>query len=172
LPFRDALRKAQAELSQAKATLDGRKLNATPELAYYAAGQKSAGYAWRFGMALEGVLRDRDHPEHSAAVDHMLHLCAVSGFRTENYSDELPSDAEQGRKFWDDVYANAQHPEPAPTGREVADAVRAEMIVAGMNKALEDSPSRIDDFRRPAPPRNAVVPQYRQVQSLRDLGLR
>jgi hypothetical protein len=34
-------------------------MNATPALAYYAAGLKTVTYALRFGMALEGILRNR-----------------------------------------------------------------------------------------------------------------
>ena len=173
LPLRDALAKAQAGLRDASGAVAGRKLNATPALAYYAAGQKSAGYAWRFGIALEGVLRDRDHPEHDAAVDYMLHLCQVSGFRTEDYAGELPSDAEQARRFWDQVYAAAQHAEPAPSGREVAGVVHAEMAVAAENKRLEASPVRIDDRRAAAPVRNPPQRSYMQPPaSVRDMGIR
>ena len=65
-------------------------MNATPALAYYAAGLKTVTYALRFGMALEGILRNRNHYEHDAAIEYMLHLRRVSGFRTEAYADVLP----------------------------------------------------------------------------------
>jgi hypothetical protein len=171
LPLRDAWNKARAEYELAAASVSGRELNATLELAYFGAGQKTAAYGMRFGMALERALRDRDDYEHDAAVGYMLHLCEVSGFRTEDYSDVLPSDAEQARRSWDQVYADpAAYPrEPVPSGRDVLAMDTAEIL----NAALERSPSKIDDYRgaRPPVPRNERVPEYRQTQSLRDLGL-
>lgn len=174
LPFLDAYARAEAEFEKATAALEGRKLNATPALAFFGAGQKTAAYeAFRFGTALESALRNRDHFEHDAAVDHMLHLCEVSGFRTENYADRLPSDAEQARRFWDQVRADAvagMAADPAPSMVDVMKQTEAEFE----NAALQQHRTVIDDYRSPATavPRTAAVDSYRQVQSLRDLGIR
>jgi hypothetical protein len=170
LPLIDARNKARASLEQANGALEGRKLNATPPLAYFGAGQKTAAYSTRFGLALETTLRDRDDEEHDAAVDYMLHLCRVSGFRTEDYADVLPSDAEQARRFYDRVYADASASalaDPTPGAADVMARMEAEF-------RAEPPPSYEDDYRDPrtAVPRNLRVPEYRQVQTLRDLGIR
>lgn len=173
LPLLDAYAKAEAGFEQAESALEGRKLNATPALAFLGAGSGTAVYKlFRFGTALEAALRDRDHPEHVAAVGYWLHLCRVSGLRTEDFAAELPSDAEQAKRYWDQVYADANPPQPPPSGREVAAAVHAEMTVMGVNKALENSPARIDDYRRPGPPREVPDRPYMQVPKLRDMGIR
>lgn len=172
LPLRDAVIKAKRDLAAATGRLRGAELNATPLLAYYAAGQKTSGYAMRFGIALEPALSDESHPEHDAAVDHMLYLATVSGFRTEDYADRLPSDARAAQRFWDEMYANANPPQPPPSGREIVEALHTEMTISAVNKSL--GPSRVDDFRGPAMPKPPVPdrPSYMKVQTLRDLGMR
>lgn len=93
----------------------------------------------------------------------MLQLCPVSGFRTDDNADELPSDALMAKRFWDQVCADANPPQPSPSGAQVMAAVHAEMAVAGANKALEASPTRVDDYRRPGPGRD-----YMQVPRVPD----
>ena len=139
-PFAAGYPKAKERLDRATATLQGRRLNADPAAAYYASGQKTDTYALRFGLAFEVILRDREHPEHDAAVQHWLHLCRVSGLRTENYASELPDDAELARRFWDAEYERHQHPEPTPSGREVIEAMHTEMTLQQVNKALGNYP--------------------------------
>jgi hypothetical protein len=152
--------------------LEGRKMNATPALAYYAAGQKSVTYSFRFGMALEGILRDRDHYEHDAAVEYMLHLFRTSGFRTENYADVLPSDAEQARRFWDQVHAHAMSAAANDPVLGAVDIMR-QTTAEFENSAFQQAAARnvIDDRRiarrQPAPARPSM-----RVQTLRDLGVR
>jgi len=170
VPLRDAVTKARRDLEAATARLEGLRFNAAePLLAYYAAGQKTSAYGMRFGLALESALQDKAHPEHDAAIEHMLHLCTVSGFRTEDFSDRLPSDARAAARFWDEVYQSANPPQPPPSGREVMDQVHAEMTVAMANKALERSPSRIDDFRGPAMPKPVPQRDYMEVPRLKDM---
>jgi hypothetical protein len=163
LPLRANWVKAKAAYEQATGAAKGREMNADPELAYYGAGQEADTYPLRFGLALERILRDSGHYEHAAAIKHMLHLCRVSGFRTENYAAELPSDAEQAKRFWDSVYEGAQHAEPVPTGREVIEAAHREMTVIAENKRLDQAPAVLDDRRGarpvPAPPQRSYM-QY------------
>ena len=71
----------------------------------------------------------------------------MSGFRTEDYASELPSDAEQAKRYWDSVYDAANPPQPAPSGGEVMAAFHAEMTVMAANKAL--APSKIEDHGHP-----------------------
>jgi hypothetical protein len=168
LPLRDAVTKAKRDLEAATGRLRGAELNATPLLAYYAAGQKTSGYAMRFGIALEPALADESHPEHDAAVDHMLYLATVTGFRTESYADRLPSDAMAEQRFWDSVYANP--PQPPPSGREIIEALHTEMNLSMVNKAL--GPSRIDDYRGPAPPKPVPDRPWMRVPRVSELGIR
>lgn len=172
-PLLDIWNKARTERELADAAVSGRELNATLELAYFGAGQKTAAYGMRFGLALENTLRDRDDPEHDAAVEYMLHLCQVSGFRTEDHADELPSDAEQARRFWDQVHADAvagMAADPAPSAAGVMKQFEAEVE----NMALQGHPSEVSDYRDPrtAVPRAVPERDYMQVPNLRDMGLR
>jgi hypothetical protein len=168
-PFTAAWDKARTGLERATEELAGRKLNATAAFAYYGAGQETDAYSLRFGRDLEVALRDRGHYEHRAAVEHMLFLCASSGFRTEAYADRLPSDSEQARRFWDSVYENASPASTVPTGQEVIRSMHAEFEVSAENKRHEASPAKVDDYRY-GPPRDVPERPYMDVPKLSDFG--
>ena len=169
LPLRDAVTKAERDVEAAAASRHGAELNATPLLAYYGAGQKTSAYvALRFGLALKHALTDESDPEHGAAIEHMLDLCEASGFRTENFADRLSDDARAAARFWDQKYADANPPQPPPSGREVMEALHTEMTLAMVNKSLDASPSRIDDYRGPAPPKTMPDRSYMKVPRVKD----
>lgn len=100
---------------------------------------------------------DRD-PEWETAMTELRELCLSSGYRT----DDLPADSEAYRNFWDKIRDDANPPEPAPTGRQVHDAEIAALQSTAMNKSVQ-SPSKIEDFRRPPA---TQVARWRQVQRL------
>jgi hypothetical protein len=169
LPFADAHVKARAALDQATAALEGWKLNAHPDFALFGAGQKTAAYVGlRFGMSLTAALRDREHPEHGPAVQHWLHLCRISGLRTEDFATELPTNAEQAKRFWDSVFENASPAEAPSSGSQVIEAYHAEMTVRAANAALEASPAQADHRDIPAGAREVPARPSMNVPRLRD----
>jgi hypothetical protein len=70
------------------------------------------------------------------------------------------------KRFWDQVYADASPPEPAPGPSEVVKLLSADFE----NNALQSRPTHVDDFRGPVPSRPPAR-EYMQVQRLRDMGL-
>jgi hypothetical protein len=133
-------------------------------------GQQTRAYeTYRMPYLSHVLLRnDREDPEWPMAIAEMSELAMRSGWR----SDGLPTDADLAARALEmSGMANAMNtpPDPVPNGQEVLAVDKATFT----NAALQNSPSKIEDFRTaPAPPRNAVVESYRQVQSLRDTGIR
>jgi hypothetical protein len=95
------------------------------------------------------LLRDRDDPEWEAAIDHLEMLCRASGYRTDGTSGRarLPVDAEMWRKLWQDVYADANVPQRAPSGAEVIGQAHAEMENAALARQGQAARQDIEDHR-------------------------
>ncbi len=110
---------------------------------------------------------DREDPEWPMALAELRELCMRSGYRTT----DLPTDAElaaRALQMSGMADALATPPDPVPSAAEVMAMDKAVVV----NAALQSSPSRIDDFRRPAPPRTVPERDYLQVPRLKDMGLR
>jgi hypothetical protein len=109
---------------------------------------------------------DTAHAEWNESVRQWLEEAKVSGLRTEDYKDDLPSDADHYRKYWQQYQAE---PESAPSGQEIISGIHAEGISGWLSSLNKKSPGgRIEDHRIPAPPK---LPErdYMQVQHLRDI---
>jgi hypothetical protein len=97
------------------------------------------------------LLGDDTHPEWNEAVKQWLELAKISGLRTEDYEDDLPSDGEHFRKFWSEYEAD---PENAPSGQEIIAGIHAGGISGWLNSLNKKSTGgKIEDHRIPAPPR-------------------
>jgi hypothetical protein len=103
---------------------------------------------------------DHDDPEWDTAVAELAELCLLAGFT----KDDMPDRAQDYRKFWDDI-KNEHAPEPAPSGREVAESIHSAFEVNMQNKWLEESPSVME--RRDIP-RNDRVPSYMRTPDISD----
>ena len=166
-PYYDARTKARADLELAQ---NAKRGLAYAMLAPYesAVAQGTRAYIACRQPRLSHVLLsgDRDHPEWECAVAQLEEMCLRSAYRT----DHLPGNAEQAARAMTAEMADASATiDPGPNAAEVVAQFGAEVA----NMALQKSVSRIDDYRtRPAPPRNEVVESYRQVPTLRDMGLR
>ena len=106
-------------------------------------------------MALEGIApRTATTTSTTLPSTTCCTLCRVSGFRTENYSDVLPSDAEMARRLWDQVHADAMNTaasDPVPTAMDLKMQTTAEFE----DMALQQSAARdrVDDRRGARAPR-------------------
>jgi hypothetical protein len=106
---------------------------------------------------------DQADPEWNQAVKQWLELAKISGLRTEDYKDELPSDAEHFRKFWREYEAD---PGPAPSGQEIIYGIHAGGISGWINSLnRKTSGGRIEDHRTPRP---AVRAEF-NYQPLKDI---
>jgi uncharacterized protein YdbL (DUF1318 family) len=99
-------------------------------------------------------------------------VCRVSGFRTEDYAAELPSEAEQAKSYWDSVYADAASramSDPMPTGADIV----AQDVAKFENIALQNVRSVVEDRRyarpQPAPPARSYM---QPPATEREMGLR
>jgi hypothetical protein len=108
---------------------------------------KALGVPFRVSEIL--LLHDRDHPEWEAAIDHLEQLCRASGYRTDGTSgrERLPVDGEMWRKLWQDVYSNANPPQPAPSGADVVAQAHAEMENAALARQGQVARQAIEDHR-------------------------
>ena len=162
---RERCRKDLRMMQGGKRVLAGGMLDPFGEL-----GQQTRAYEAYRMLHLNHVLlrNDREDPEWDMAIAELRELCLRSGYRTT----DLPTDAELAARALEMsgmADAMATPPDPAPNGQEVLAMDHAVFT----NAALQQSPTRIDDYRSPAAmPRNLVVPEHRQVPSLRDLGIR
>jgi hypothetical protein len=135
-----------------------------------ALGQQTRAYEAFRQLYLNHVLlrNDREDPEWDMALAELRELCMRSGYRTT----DLPTDAELAARALEAsgmASAAVTPPDPVPSGQEVIALDKAGVL----NAALERSPSMIEDYRNTPPvPRNARVAEYRQVPTLRDMGLR
>jgi hypothetical protein len=114
-------------------------------------GQQTKAYeTYRMPQIVVPVLlaRDLESREWDKAAAEFDELAMRSGLRT----DHLPSEAEQVARALAEPLADAsQYVEPVPSGQDVIAADKAQFA----NSALQNSPSRIDDYRNtPAVPRN------------------
>lgn len=106
---------------------------------------------------------DTAHPEWAESVKQWVEEAKVSGLRTEDYRDDLPSDAEHYRKFWNEYQADA---EPAPSGQEIVSGIHAGGFSSWLNSLnKKSSGGKIEDHRIPAPPRAEL--DYQRLGSIR-----
>jgi hypothetical protein len=117
------------------------------ELGQQTRAYKALGIPFRVSEII--MLHDRDHPEWEAAIDHLEMLCRASGYRTDGTSgrERLPVDAEMWRKFWQDVYRDANPAERAPSGAEVIGQAHAEMENAALARQGQAARQDIEDHR-------------------------
>ena len=110
---------------------------------------------------------EQGSPEWAAAMESLRMACLATGYRGEDLPDKALEAAMAMKNAMPD---GVNMPlEPVPSGREVVAMDKAGIADA----ALQNSPSRIEDYRSaPAVPRNVRVADYRQVPTARDLGLR
>jgi len=93
---------------------------------------------------------DDAHPEWGPAIHQMTEVCKISGYRTEDHRDELPSDAEHHRRTWD----NARKSAPVPGGSEIIAGMHADMFNSWLGKLSQrGTGGTVEDRRRPAIPR-------------------
>ena len=109
------------------------------------------------------LLGQRDHPEWDQAMIQLRTWCLHAGYRGEGLPDPGQVNAEA-------MTAAMASPEssvadPVPNGQEVLAMDHAALT----NAALQQSPTRIDDYRRPGAPRTLPERDYMDVQRLRDL---
>ncbi len=167
-PYYQARSKAEADLELAQGAQRGLAWTIVrPYESPVAQGTKAylAFRAPRLSFVL--LAGDRAHPEWDAAVAQLDQDATAAGFRL----DRSPDAEREARAMTAEMSDAASTPfAPSPSGQDVMAMDKAMLA----NDALQQSPTRIDDFRNPrtAPPRNTMVEEYRQVQSLRDLGLR
>jgi hypothetical protein len=161
---RDQSRKALADIQAAKKGLMWAMMNpfASP------VAQATQAYIGCRQPYLNHVLlkNDRSDPEWETAVAELEECCLRSAYRTDN----LPSEAQQAARAMTAAMADTttSPPPPAPGMADIMKQTEAEMT----NMALQKSPTKIDDYRnRPPVPRNARVEEYRQVPTLREMGL-
>lgn len=129
--------------------------------------QATAAYAaFRMPQLVPVLLRrDLDSPEWDKAAAEFDQVAMRSGLRT----DHLPSEAEQIARALAAPMADALSTPPVvPNAVEV---LKQDEIVVG-NMALQQQPSRIDDYRRPGPPREVPDRPHMEVPKLRDMGIR
>jgi hypothetical protein len=168
LPLVDARNKARGDLELAQGAKTG--------LAFAMCipfespvGQATQAYVGYRQVRLNHVLLlgDRTHPEYESAVAELHEVAAFAGYSLveDVHARQL---AESIRSNLPDATAAAADPVPSMT--EVLALDKAAM----QNVALQAQPNVVEDHRRPAAPRprNEVVPPARQVQTLRDLGVR
>lgn len=159
-PYYAARNKARADLELVNGALRG--------LAYAMAmpyesrvGQATKAYINHRQPRLTYVLLagDRSHPEWECAVTELEELQRVV--------EQTPAEA---AAMMTAAMADASATiDPGPNAADIMAQTDAEMA----NLALQKSPTRIDDYRSgPAVPRNERVESYRQVPTLRDMGLR
>lgn len=55
---------------------------------------------------------DESHPEWETAITELQEACMISGYRT----DSLPKADAHIKNYWDAAFADANKPEPVPTG--------------------------------------------------------
>jgi len=119
-------------------------------------GQGTAAYvAYRMPrLAYVLLAADQSHPEWECAIAQMDEMAMRSAYRT----DHLPSNAEQAARAISAQMADASsYVPPVPNAQEVlaADAVKV------FNDSLP--PSRIEDHRKPGPPRDVPVRDWMQL---------
>lgn len=154
-PLRRTRDEAKAALRDAQDELRQTEFNASDKnYALMGYGPSTTAFAnwWLFGMFVPVLLSgDDSHFLWSQAMKAMEFVCLRSGFRTEGR--DLPKESETYRRYWNEIYSNANPPEPAPTGREVIDADKA-FVSAGIKARIEQA--RLDrdvfeDHRTPVP---------------------
>jgi hypothetical protein len=110
--------KAAEVLENARLEKGALELNACKEMAFYAAGTMTEAYkTFRFGWCdLAIVLRpgNDSHPEHDEAIRWLEQIAYWSGYKLVRDTKD-----DQWRQMWDQVYADANPPEPAPSGQGV-----------------------------------------------------
>jgi hypothetical protein len=153
------------------AQLDIAALDENKKVPYLGRGRFTASYqAFRASgitAPLIAILQagDDSHGEWDVAIDLMDDLSQASKYRTDDLSERLLQKArsETQAEF-------ARDPEPVPSGREIVDSELISMEVASVNRALENTPSRIDDYRSPigALPRNDIVRDALRVPKVPD----
>lgn len=110
--------KAADSLENAKLEIAALEKNACKEMAFFAAGTMTDAYrTFRFGWCdLAIILRpgnDR-HPEREEAIRWLGYIAHWAGYRLVRDTKD-----DQWRRTWDDIYANANPAEPAPSGQQV-----------------------------------------------------
>jgi hypothetical protein len=106
---------------------------------------------------------NREHPEWDQFYDSLDVIASATGYRTDDLAARLLQNAR------DETAENfARDPEPVPSGREIVDSELTSLEVASVNRALDNSPSKIEDYRSPVArvPRNATVPEHMQVSTV------
>jgi hypothetical protein len=105
----------------------------------------------------------RDNPEWDQAMAQLRTWCLHAGYRGE----DLPDPGKVNAEAMTAAMANSADAvaDPAPSAR---DLMKQDQVVAA-NAALQQSPSRIDDFRGPPPPREVPQRDYMQVPRVRDM---
>jgi hypothetical protein len=152
-PYLEARRKARENVELVQGARRGVAwAMAAPFVSPVAQGTRSyVGY--RMPHLAHVILKgDQDDPEFEPAVTQLEELCGRLGWTIDRTSAE----AQRIKRHWDEVYAAASPAETVPTGQEVMAELHAEMAVSAANKAL--GPSRIEDHRQPAPPRDYMDP--------------
>jgi hypothetical protein len=167
LPLVDARNRARADLELAAGAKTG--------LAFAMCipfespvGQATQAYVGYRQVRLNHVLLlgDRAHPEYDAAVAELDEVAAWAGFSLveDVHARQL---AESIRANLPDAAAAAADPVPSMTEVLALDKAGMEDL------ALQQRKTHVEDHRyAPAVPRNVRVPEYRQVQTMRDMGLR
>lgn len=109
---------ALAQLELATTYREGLEANSDPLFSYTGLGKTTDAYhalRWLTGLEIVLMPGNEDHPERDEAIACLEQLCLWSGYRT----DRLPKDTDAYRKHWDDILAQANPPEPAPSGAQV-----------------------------------------------------
>jgi hypothetical protein len=110
---------------------------------------------------------DKEHAEWGQAVKQWLELAKLSGLRTEDFKDDLPSDAEHFRKYWREYEAER---DPAPSGQEIIAGIHAGGISGWLNALnKKTSGGKIEHWSDPKPPKPVPEREYMDVQRLRDV---
>jgi hypothetical protein len=158
--FTDEHRAARDALAQAEIALGGYEMNLkVPFIGY---GARTDAYrAFRIGSYpawLTLQANNTDHPEFDAFFGSLDSVAQATGYTTDALSDRLRI------KAMEETQANfATKPEPVPSGKDVADSLTVTMENAALGKLARETVSRIDDFRRPAVPRNSAVRDYMRL---------
>lgn len=159
--FTGEYRAAKDALGQAEIALSALEINMR-EAPFIGYGAQTEIYrAFRIGSYpawLVLLAGDRAHPEWDSIFESLDSVSAACNYSTSELETRLR------RKAMEETQANfAREPEPFPSGKDVADSLTATMENLSLGKQARETVSRIDDYRRPAVPRNEVVRDYMRL---------
>jgi hypothetical protein len=169
MPLRQARDEAQNHLYWASRDREGIEFNISdPRYAYVGHGPETDAFKWWLTYFAARTLQfgQRDDPGiesgrlHERAIDFLEFLCVRTGYRTDKLSQR---DADNMRRYWDEIYNRAQDPGPVPSG---ADIVAQTFFEGAGSAAVAREQARLEhtvteDHRKPDP--------VKQVQRLHEV---